>query len=558
MSESPQIAPYLQPIVDAFADDGYDVIATFEYEGARGVSARHKTALNCGGPEKKAAYYIEGTPYQMGYLMGRIAESSVAAMAIDFTAKCLPAFVNPNLVPERFEFVFKWLVDMIDKADAAMREDLPPYLLDEMQGLVDGCKAANPSTKVDFAHIFTLNVAVDYLSTLAYAPNQIWHEHHGITSDDLNVPVFCNSFSAWNGATKSGDGFFFGRDFMFPSSGVFQFQAAHIVRVPHETSESGHPFVSVSAPGWVGSVAAMNAAGIAAGVDMVPAACVDHSRPGFNSLCLVRDAIEHCASADAVVERMVAAHRGCSWLYPVADAAHDTARVIESGFTTDALDPLQYPPKKFLVGLLPTAAQLAEHETIPQQQGLMARGPGYEVPDFFLNLNKALFVANDKPYEAGVFDTFGTPGDNVSGPDFPGALFFPKANLPFDDVIATCNSYIIPTMRLTSTNKWTQLIGGPNWNDFQWRYDALTWLLREHHGAIDADLARKIIDFLGPQGFYPNYYKHEWPGDDPDWKTQVIQGSTSLFDLRAKTVTTHWGLFGDEWASLDLMKYLGL
>lgn len=549
---------YFKPIVEAFDADGYDVVATFEYEGARGVSARHRTALNCGGPDTKAAYYLEGEPYAMGYLMGRLAEPAVEAMAIDFTAKCIPAFVNPDLAPARFEFVFKWLVDLIGKADESMMPDIPAYLIEEMRGLVNGCRAANPETQVDWKHVFTLNVAIDFLCTAVYAPNALIHGNHGITAEDLNTPVFCNAFAAFNGATKSGKDFFYGRDFMFPSSGVFQYRAAHVIRVPHETEgEFGLPFVSVNAPGWVGSIAAMNAAGVSAGVDMVPAACVDHSRPGFNSLGLVRDVVEHCAGAYDAVERMVVAHRGCSWLYSIADAKHDVACIVEAGFTTESLEPLQYPEEAYRA-LLPDAKGLEANETIEPQEGLMVRHPNYEVPDYFLGFNAGLFGADDKPYGSAMFDERGTLGDNVIGPKFNGAYYFSKVNLPFEDAIATTNTFMIPTMRLTSMAKWTQLAAGRQWNDCQWRYGALTGLIREHHGDIDAALAQKIIDLLGPEGFYPNYYRHEWKGDAPDWRTEVIQGSTSIFDLRNKTVKTHWGWFGDPWAELDLTNYLGV
>jgi len=173
------------PIARAFCADGYEVCSTETYQGYRGALARSLRGAKGPGDGGKLAYYLEGSPYAMGRLMGLLAEPSVKALAIDFTANFLPTFINPNLVPERFQFVFRWLVDLIDHLDKSMIQDYPADQLEELHGLADGCRAANPSTKVDFDHLWTLNVALDYLCAIAYASDQLLRRRHGALDSEL-------------------------------------------------------------------------------------------------------------------------------------------------------------------------------------------------------------------------------------------------------------------------------------------------------------------------------------------------------------------------------------
>jgi hypothetical protein len=133
-----------------------------------------------------------------------------------------------------------------------------------------------------------------------------------VEPEELNIPVMCNGFSVFGKATKDNN-HYFGRDFMFPAGGVFQDTACMIIYNPkHEGSsdEDLFPFVSMTAPGIIGSIAIMNSRGIAAGVNMSPGANCNPDRPGLNSLLLLRHAVQHGASAKAAVRIMEALKGG--------------------------------------------------------------------------------------------------------------------------------------------------------------------------------------------------------------------------------------------------------
>jgi len=397
-----------------------------------------------------------------------------------------------------------------------------------------------------------LNVGFDYLANIMWAPDH-WLASLGVDRQELKSPIACNAFSAWGNATVDGV-HLFGRDFMFPAANAFQYAAALVVYNPTDTDEGpSRPFVSMTAPGVVGTIAALNDRKIVAGVHIALAANGDPDRPGFNSLCLVRHAIQHATSAEQAVERIIDAQRGTPWLYVVSDGTHNRSVTVEAGARTAAFDPFAYPPKK-LHKLLPSAAQLAL-DPVQVRFGAVARWNDYQVPNFFMTFNPKLFAKEKLPWSVDIFDNYGTPGQNIDGPSVPQSFYFTPDLTPQPDLQVTCNSFITPTMRLASMDPVTAWVVKTDWNALQWRYDALCWLLNSAYGTLTRDSARSIIDFLAPNGIYPQFYW--WNGVKPaDWRKQRIDGSVTLFDCTNLWLTCHWGNYGDEWVELHLAAYL--
>ena len=72
----------------------------FEFEGRVGVRARNKAAcIPVDGRGNKKAYYVEGTPYQMGYLLGWMAEPDVARMCTEFLERVVFEFIHLDVWP---------------------------------------------------------------------------------------------------------------------------------------------------------------------------------------------------------------------------------------------------------------------------------------------------------------------------------------------------------------------------------------------------------------------------------------------------------------------------
>ena len=133
----------------------------------------------------------------------------------------------------------------------------------------------------------------------------------------IRAPVFCNAFTARGQLTRNGSSLF-ARDFMFSLGEVFQFVVATTVYVP---SDGRLPLVSIAAPGFVGSMVAMNTAGFSMGVDVLQAALGDLDVNGLNSLLMVRATAHVARNTSAATDYVSSAHRGVPWLYPMSDAA---------------------------------------------------------------------------------------------------------------------------------------------------------------------------------------------------------------------------------------------
>ena len=72
---------HINKLIEAFKQDNFDVDENkgiLQFERKVGIVATHKTAINSNSKEKKKAYYVEGNHYQMGYLMGLMAEQEIA------------------------------------------------------------------------------------------------------------------------------------------------------------------------------------------------------------------------------------------------------------------------------------------------------------------------------------------------------------------------------------------------------------------------------------------------------------------------------------------------
>jgi hypothetical protein len=95
----------------------------------------------------------------------------------------------------------------------------------------------------------------------------------------------------------------------------------------------------------------------------------------------VRGAAHAAASAEEALAYMLAARRGCSWDYLIADGANDRDVIAEAGMSVVDLDPVSYPPEDLQKdALLPGALELAGHEGLEVKNGIAARWNDYHYP----------------------------------------------------------------------------------------------------------------------------------------------------------------------------------
>ncbi len=547
----------------AFAKDNFDVVKSTTYQGCRGILAEHRTAINYETKQKKRVIYVEGTSYQMGYLIGYLAEPEMEQMTTQFLDRIIFDFIGVDVDPEKIIVIWSLLKGVILGLVQKVKPDVPVEYLQEIEGMVAGAKAADPKTKVNSSDLLMLNVGIDCLLAYIYAfdhiwdrqenstPNSILYQGKTITLDDLRIPVMCNAFSVFGKATSDGK-HYFGRDFMFPTAKTFEFTSCHIIYRPHD---GRLPLVSITAPGFAGSIAAMNSWGIGLGVDMSPSGNCNSSRPGLNSLLLVRHACHKGYTAESSLNSIIAAPRGVSWDYFIADGRNNKAVAVEAGYSTTSLDFLKYPPQELKnLGLIPTQEFLQRYENQQHQSGLMVRWNDYKYPEEFLQFNKDLFTYNKKTYNPADFEERGYISKTWQEKNCPAAYYFAPQRENKDDVLIMINHYVVPSMRLCAMNPGTVKVAAGNLDDIQWRYDELNNQVLENYGKIDFAKARELIDFLAPYRKFPEYYKHG--PTSSDGKTNIVHGSVSVCDLTDCIMQSHFGFYADEWITTTLRNYV--
>ncbi len=607
------IAARFARIQSAFRKDGFSVrhlphaegrgqmAGCWLKDGRMGVAAEHP-----GAGRPKRAYYLEGSPRVMGWLLGAMAEGDISRMANEYVQNVTFAYFDSAaasrggvLAPLK-----ELMVRLIAEASQVMLPDIPPAYIEEIDGIVEGCRSVNPWTLVRRENLLALNLGFDYLLAHIYSGKPF--AERGYNPRLLKTPLGCNAFSL-SGAAAGGK-HFFGRDFMFPTADVLQDTACLIIHRPDEAAgRSPLAFVSQTAPGIVGSMTGLNAKGVAMGVDMLPIRFCNPDRPGFNSLLLVRDCLQSCSSAEEVVRHVTEAPRGVPWLYPVADA-RGGAYVIEAGPRLSPGEEFPYATyvPRYYRGRLPRRHYIEmvrrKYGTPLPDRGLFARSRDYRFPQEYIeDWNEQLWHAFDrswllkladasvavmesiadafKPKTGNLWRMLGgeieklNQGSAACSPSYfmergyinatwtdsncPGPFYFAPQREDRSDVLVATNHCISPEMRLAGMNEWTAILTGGTLNDMQWRYDELNReildALEAAPSGIDEKVAWQLIDFLRPNGKFPAYYN---PGGTRDWREVQVHGSVSLCELTGRTLTSLFGYYGDAPVTIRLGAYV--
>lgn len=550
----------LHRLEEAFNKDGYIITEHISRFGRLGITAEHRTAFNYDTSEKKRVYYVEGTHYEMGYLLGFLAEEQIREMTGDFSEQ-LPLLFIGSRDPGKIKFIGNALKSIVKTLVKPSFASQPQGIRDEIRGIADGCRERNPGTKITTGDLMALNLGFDIILSMVYTGTFLKAGMFRLLPVDFKIPVMCNAFTVFG--QSAGGGHYFCRDFMFPSAGVFHRTATMIICNPVDENNRGSiPFVSVTAPGIMGSISAMNMKGIAIGVDMSVGFNCNPENIGVNSLLLCRECIQHGASCEDIVKRIADTKRGVTWNYIVSDGVRDRACVIEAGKTQQEHDLLRVVPYENRA-YMPDRSFIRQHWSADFHNGLMVRWNDYKYPTAYLKFNEKLWDFYNKKHSAAKKlypDALGPEGfinKSWTEKNCPSTFYFAPQREDSDDLVIATNHFIIPEMQLYSMHPWTSMVLGLKINDIQWRYDALNseimQALREK-GAIDYPMAKKVIDFLAPYGRYPLYY-----ADNPrshDGREIRIEGCTSVFDLKKRVVESHFGYYCDEWIRITLPNYV--
>ncbi len=249
----------------------------------------------------KRVLHLEGGPYQMGFQQGYWLASGVYRMTHEYMVYVLENF---GLSESSYEALRPALVATCHANELAV----PLEYRMEMLGVADG--AQEQGYDVTYDDVMLLNMGFDVLLSVAYplATPLIALQEGG-----YGLPLDCDAFVAYGNATAD-HGVLMGRDFMFTPH-VFSEEALLIEYFP----SNGSPFVSVTAPGFVGVTSAMNANGIAIGMDMVPEIRTNPLAPGMGCLLTARKVIQYSQELSDAINIIKSTPRGVSWLYVIGD-----------------------------------------------------------------------------------------------------------------------------------------------------------------------------------------------------------------------------------------------
>lgn len=545
-------------LMDAFARDGFEVVKIVNKFDRIGMAAESKSVANYDTGRRKKAYYLEGDGYESGFLMGLLAEAEISSMSVEFTDKVVFSFIKSKSL-EKMTLLQEALIHILYRLSKKAYAALPEELREEIRGLYDGCRSVNPHTWVKLEHLIVLNLGIDVLCSMIYTGDFFTRGMADIDPADLKIPVMCNAFSV--SGRLAGYGHYFGRDFMFPTAGVFQDTAAMVVYNPApRPGGKALPLVSVTAPGMVGSISAMNLFGVAAGVDMSPGANCEPGRIGTNSLLMVRLCVQKGVNAEAAVDVIKETPRGVSWNYIVADGHTDRACVVEAGSSGTAPDLMQFPPED-VRPFLPRPG-VGVRRSAERTNGLMLRWNDYKYPEEYLEYNPGLWShynakhSENKSIYPDAFSALGFINRNGADRNCPSNFYFAPQRETDGDLVIVTNHYLIPEMRYFAMHPWTARIMGDIPNDLQWRYDELNSEISEAvriKGHVDYETARELISFLSPYGKNPSY--HSGNPRSRDGREIRIEGCISLCDLKNQTIESHYGYYCDRWVKLTLPHY---
>ena len=219
-----------------------------------------------------------GSPYEMGYAHGRLLKAWIWQGAF--------GYIDLGL-----EKIGRWDYDqMVDYARRAKRH-IPQELLSEIRGISDG-------SGVDFDKLLVLHTFLEYTQVQE-----------------------CSSYAVFGDATRTGE-LIHGYNLEFNGYGIAHKYVVLIRRIP----DNGNAFVSVTWPGFAGTLSGMNDKGMTASLNNVGSYKKEATRDGLPYIFLVRQLLQKCSSLEESKEYMRTARRtmGNNILISQADPAATT------------------------------------------------------------------------------------------------------------------------------------------------------------------------------------------------------------------------------------------
>jgi hypothetical protein len=487
--------------------------------------------------DPKRVYYVQGTPFEQGYVMGLMAPDKVTRMCTTYLNHTAPQFVAESFdvamraAPMAHQMIYEGLLDfltdlMTEQAvhhfQLAMEAgQVPDWCVQEMHGLVAGVRAQHAVSVVTWERIVSANYGMDYVMALVFSGRltdmvRAWwaqlpasaREAVPFQANFLAPPDMCNGFMARHTATRSGDDVFLARDFQFNNAHVFHRTCTMVVR---QTARSLH--MDVTAPGLVGCVTSLNEHGVAFGVNLVRSSAVDPDQLGLGCMLTMRVLAETSTSTAHAQEVLENVQKGCPWIFYAVDASGDM-RVFET--VANRWGPKQLTVAQWVQNpaarqaLMPHAHAIAADRPAgprPPRKGVWARTPDDAgvPPDSLRRLwSRDMLRTREEGKALTVPARWGKPGaylwnrwqKELHDVAHTRTFYFPPRRT-LRDALVVNNAFQYAPLRLTQMTDlaaMTETTATAN----QWRFDTLTAQLAQAHGTLDAEACWDILTFLSP------------------------------------------------------------
>jgi len=573
-----------------------------DYEMDASETARR--ILSREGP-KKRIIYVHGSPFEMGYTMGRLLPDQIESLCTTYIQHIAPSFISeafdmamvvaPLFYQTAYELILSVLTDLlIEGSNRAFwtsykQGDIPKRYLEEMNGLVEGVRSTNLFTPVTLDRVIAANYGLDYMIALAFSGTLIlrlqkeWQmlpedlrAQVPFKSEFIAAPDMCNSFMASKGATVDRKVFLM-RDFQFGNAHVYHRNCTIIIRHPTEPGRMTH--VGVGMPGLLGYVTFLNAPGVAFGINLVHTGAVDLDRIGLGFMFMMREQAESAHNIHESEQILKSFYRGAPWIYYGVDKQGDMKvfETVSSKWSVDKINAQQWVSSKLI--LLPSQKHMEKWYDPKFVQGVWARTGTPKIRDADHELRK---------WSAPMFEHFESTEVTQSERWIPGGFlfrswdderdivnkisnhYFPPWRTIGSDVVVATNSFLNPLLRLTQMH-WVSTITQKSGLGCQWRYDTMVDLIKRSYGKLDYETCRNIITFLSPWK-QPTYPQNARPYRQavPDVFAQqyattgvkliepavIIAGSISLVNVTDMKLENQSGYWGNDFYSVTLTNYL--
>lgn len=429
------------------------------FEGKRGRKYVDRAAS---GQHEKRLYTVEGSPYQMGVLMGLFAGEGLKNGREAIKELIRDDISRLRHCPVCVDLIFEYIKDLSVAAwnDQQAKGHIPSWLVDENQGLYDGAHfAARPGhSKVRKSDLIVVNYAAEVIMAktlhgkVAHALREraesagLLEHFEDIGDEDLGklwhlLTPGCDGYAVKNEALARGEGVLLARSLQAGGT-LWAEGVSYVIRKPicdggpcektyQEKTFELRPTLSVASLGQVGALTVMNADGFATGTQTLRTSAVCEEEIGIGSALLARYSADVAATTKAAVAAVRAAVRGVPYVHIMGDPSGDIAAVeiirsnpadqgrcssphksyhCPSGPTGDQIRPYDFlrcpyntpEQEELLTSLLPPE----RFQSSFPPDGVFPRRPEFENPSWTRETNLQLFARQYNPVDA----------DEVAGP----------------------------------------------------------------------------------------------------------------------------------------------